>query len=41
MEKYIEKSVIIFKALADETRLTIIDSIIEDKKTVSAIFSAT
>ena len=41
MEKYIEKSVIIFKALADETRLTIIASIIEDKKTVSAIVSAT
>lgn len=41
MDNYMEKSVIIFKALADETRLQIISSILGEKKTVSSIVSAT
>lgn len=41
MDNCIEKSVIIFKALADETRLQIINSILEERKTVSSIVSVT
>lgn len=37
MNKKIENSVNIFKALADETRLKIIDAIIKESKTVSQI----
>lgn len=37
MNQKIENSVNIFKALADETRLKIIDAIIKESKTVSQI----
>lgn len=37
MNRKIENSVNIFKALADETRLKIIDAIIKESKTVSQI----
>lgn len=37
MNKKIDNSVLIFKALADETRIKIIDTILEESKTVSQI----
>ena len=37
MDKKIINSVLIFKALADETRIKIIDSLLEESKTVTQI----
>ena len=41
MNKKIQDSVIIFKALADATRLHIIDAVLEEPKTVSDIVNIT
>lgn len=41
MNQKLANSLIIFKALADETRLKIIDSIINESKTVSQIVQTT
>ena len=41
MKQKLNNSLIIFKALADETRLKIIDAIIDEPKTVSQLVEAT
>ena len=41
MNQKLNNSLIIFKALADETRLKIIDAIIDEPKTVSQLVKAT